>query len=75
MGQTNEIKIAISKVLHWDPRDFDIWRVGTRAGRPVWEVERHDSPRGNCYSFTAFDEDDIADLHEIVRNVNNEVKS
>lgn len=60
----NEIKKAISKILDWDLRYFDIMRCGTKNGRPNWEVYHYQLKV--YYAFTAFDENDIHDLHKVV---------
>ena len=56
-----EIKKAVAKKVNWDIKDFEIYRSGTKAGRPNYEIEHHIT--GQRYAFTAFDEDDINGLH------------
>lgn len=65
--ELNELKIAVAKLVGWDIRDFELIKSGKKGGRPNWEIERHDAPRGvGRYAFTAFDANDIYDLHEVI---------
>ena len=60
-----KIKSKIGEVLGWDIKDFELIKSGKKGGRPNWEVEHHDAPHKR-YAFTAFDENDIYGLHEVV---------
>ena len=62
-----EIKKAIGIELGWNICDFELIKSGKKGGRPNWEVERRDAPRGTGrYAFTAFDANDIDGLHKVV---------
>ena len=62
-----EIKKAVAALVGWDICEFELIKSGKKGGRPNWEIERCDSPRGKGrYAFTAFDANDIYDLHKVI---------
>ena len=62
-----ELKKAIADMVGWDIKDFELIKCGMKGGRPSWEIERYDAPRGTCiYAFEAFDANDIYDFHKVM---------
>ena len=62
-----KIKKAIADMVGWHIRDFELIQSGMKRGRPNWEIERYDAPRGTGrYAFTAFDANDIYDFHKVM---------
>ena len=54
-------------MVGWNIRDFELIKSGKKGGRPNWEIERYDAPRGTGrYAFTAFDANDIYDFHKVM---------
>lgn len=65
---TSDTRFAIKaevccNLLGWGIRDCELIRSGTKSGRPNWEVENHYTRER--FSSTAFDENDIYDLHKV----------
>ena len=65
--ELNAIKRKVGELLGWNICDFELIRSGKKNDRPNWEVERYSSLFGKSrYAFTAFDANDIYDLHEVL---------
>lgn len=58
------LKCQNGKMLDWNVSDFELIKSGKKGGRPNWEVEHHEAPHTR-FAFTAFDTNDIDELHKV----------